>query len=172
VNYDQSVPKGLAVRIVPASRYAMFVCFINAAKLTYNYIYNKWFPVSKYEWDKSKPDFEYFSHGFLGKNIPMFIYIPIKKKTEKVNGIEKFSTIEKEQLQKEIYNLQKPRQKSIFEKLRKTKNISLIHNLIYILALFLLLIGIFFTYDNLVGRIIVITLYLLIRFALWFVYRK
>jgi len=86
VNYDQSVPKGLAVRIVPASRYAMFVCFTNAAKLTYNYIYNKWFPVSKYEWDKSKPDFEYFSPGFLVKNIPMFIYIPIKEKTEKVNG--------------------------------------------------------------------------------------
>jgi len=74
------VPKGLATREIPAARYAMFGCLINVIELTYGYIHNKWFPASKYEWDKSKPDFEYFSPGFSVGNIPVLIYIPIREK--------------------------------------------------------------------------------------------
>lgn len=74
--------------VVPAAEYAVFTTplveeedFVTSIQGTWNYILQEWFPVSGYEVDDTKPDFEFYDercHGWDHEKLQMEIYIPVK----------------------------------------------------------------------------------------------
>ena len=74
------VPEGLAMREIPAARYAVFECTIGTLSKTYTAIWQEWLPTSNYILDESKSDFEYYPPKTGPGDPPAAIYIPIKVK--------------------------------------------------------------------------------------------
>ncbi len=74
---------------VPQATYAVFTTppvneheFVDSIQGTWKYILEEWFPVSGYEIDETKVDFEYYDercHTWENSKIMMDIYIPIKR---------------------------------------------------------------------------------------------
>jgi AraC family transcriptional regulator len=76
---DASVPEGVIVRQVPASRYAVFECAISDIGRTYQYVYDTWLLSSPYEFTPGGADFEYYPpEGAIG--VSTAVYIPICEK--------------------------------------------------------------------------------------------
>lgn len=72
-----SAPAGLAIRRIPAARYAIFECPVAGIGETYGYIFRDWLPHSPYELNREAPVFEqYPPEGET--DTPVRIHIPIK----------------------------------------------------------------------------------------------
>ncbi len=72
----QVVPLGLVVREVPAARYVVFPCPLNAIGETYRYIFREWLPGSPLALSISAPVFEQYPP--VGEeNNPVLIHVPI-----------------------------------------------------------------------------------------------
>lgn len=76
------VPEGMSVKVVPASKYAVFTAkgiMPEAIQQTWKDIYGKWFPASGYE-RTDGPDFEWYDtrSQVNDENAEVDIYIPIK----------------------------------------------------------------------------------------------
>jgi AraC family transcriptional regulator len=78
---DAPVPEGAIARQVPASRYAVFECSMDAIGATYSYIYQTWLPASPYEFTPGGADFEYYPPQGATDASPA-VYIPVRAKAE------------------------------------------------------------------------------------------
>ena len=70
------IPRGLVVREVPAARYVVFPCPLNAIGETYRYIFREWLPGSPLALSITAPVFEQYPP--VGEeNSPVLIHVPI-----------------------------------------------------------------------------------------------
>ncbi len=82
------VPQGLIAFEIPVNNYAVFSIRPKFGFLwgivigkTKKYIFNEWFPRSKYEVDSSVlGDFEYHDNRSIGKKPSIDLYVPVKEK--------------------------------------------------------------------------------------------
>lgn len=76
-----TAPEGLTLREVPASRYAVFECAMDAIGATYRYVYEEWLPSSPFEFPPGGADYEYYPPEGATDVSPA-VYIPIREKQE------------------------------------------------------------------------------------------
>ncbi|MCU0523022.1 MAG: GyrI-like domain-containing protein, partial [Anaerolineae bacterium] len=76
---DAPVLPGVTVRQVPASRYAVFECPMEAIGATYGHVYNTWLPSSPYEFTPGGADFEYYPPQDA-EGASCAVWIPIRGK--------------------------------------------------------------------------------------------
>jgi predicted transcriptional regulator YdeE len=74
----ETIPEGLVVREVPAARYAVFKCPVQAIAQTYGYIFGEWRGTSAHEIDSSAPTFEEYP-PVGDTQSPVLIHIPIRE---------------------------------------------------------------------------------------------
>lgn len=89
LNFDNALEDMYKLE-VPAATYAVFATppvdeadFVSSIEGTWKYILEEWFPISGYEIDDSKLDFEFYDelcHHWECKKLSMYIYVPIIKK--------------------------------------------------------------------------------------------
>ncbi len=75
------VPKPLVVREVPAARFAVFECPLQAIGDTYRYAFAEWLPGSPYAVDGSAAAYERYPPE-VDVNAPVLIHIPIREKQQ------------------------------------------------------------------------------------------
>jgi len=74
-----AAPKGLVIRELPAARYAVFECPLQAIGETYRHIFGEWLAQSPYEISAAAPAFERYPPE--GKeDAPVRIHIPIRER--------------------------------------------------------------------------------------------
>jgi len=78
VSEGTTAPENLAIRKIPATRYAVFECPIHEIGQTKQYIFSQWLPSSPYKISTS-PAFEQYPPEGQDPS-PVFIYIPISEK--------------------------------------------------------------------------------------------
>lgn len=78
---------------IPGGLYAIFSTppvddYIQTIQDTWNKIFQNWLPASEFEFDESRPDFEYYDHRdhrwYFGGKVQMDICIPIKQKQDEI----------------------------------------------------------------------------------------
>lgn len=79
------VPEGVVARRVPASRYAVFECAMEAIGATYSHVYDTWLPASGCEFTPGGADFEWYPPPGAQGASPA-IYIPIREKEGGASG--------------------------------------------------------------------------------------
>ncbi|GAA0719760.1 AraC family transcriptional regulator [Clostridium malenominatum] len=89
LNFDNAMEDMYKLE-VPSATYAVFTTppvdetdFVSSIEGTWKYILEEWFPISGYEIDDSKLDFEFYDercHPWECKKLSMYIYVPIIKK--------------------------------------------------------------------------------------------
>lgn len=79
VKDDYAVSEGLAMRRIPAARFAVFECPVDAIGETYKRIFGEWLPKSPYGFNGSAPAFEQYPPEGEDPS-PVHIYIPIQDK--------------------------------------------------------------------------------------------
>lgn len=77
---DTACPDGLALREVPAARYAVFTCTLATIHNTYEHIFHTWIHASPYTHDGPKPCFEQYAPGTDSGESPVFVHIPIQRR--------------------------------------------------------------------------------------------
>ena len=76
----ESVPEGLAHRVVPAGLYAKFRCTMGSIGPTWGAIYGQWLPASAYVEDEARPALEHYPPETMGPDSPVEIYVAVKAK--------------------------------------------------------------------------------------------
>ena len=74
-----TVPEGLVIREIAASRYAVFECPMHTIGDTYRYIFTEWLQPAPYELSSFAPVFEQYPPAGQ-EHSPVLIHIPIKEK--------------------------------------------------------------------------------------------
>jgi AraC family transcriptional regulator len=73
-------PEGLALRQIPAQRYAVFTCTLATISQTYAAIYGQWLPASGYECSEPGADYEYYPPDMGNPpDEPVYIYKAIRE---------------------------------------------------------------------------------------------
>lgn len=75
-----TAPEGLVSREVPAATDAVFECTVATISQTYDFIHGEWLANSKYDYDRSAPEFEHYPPGTETGESPVFIHIPARKR--------------------------------------------------------------------------------------------
>jgi predicted transcriptional regulator YdeE len=75
-----ALPPGAEHRMVPAARYAVFDCGLDAIGATWKYAYERWLPTSGFEVDSTAVDFEFYPPVGPDGAQQVEIYIPVKPK--------------------------------------------------------------------------------------------
>ena len=75
-------PDGLAMRDVPAARYAVFECTVATIHETYEHIHHTWLPASRYTYDEPKPGFEHYAPGTDSGDSQVLIHVPVHEPNE------------------------------------------------------------------------------------------
>ncbi len=74
-----SIPEGLVLREVPAARYAVFACPMEAIGETYRFAFGEWLPSSPYHFSGAAPAFEQYPPE-EDESSPVLVHIPIVEK--------------------------------------------------------------------------------------------
>jgi len=77
VTEREAVPDDLAVREIPAARYAVFRCTVGTIGETYDAIFGAWMVEGGYDLDPELPHFEYYPPETASQESPVFIYVPV-----------------------------------------------------------------------------------------------
>ena len=81
VEGGESIPKGLTLREVPASRYAVFECTVKTISDTYDWIFGEWLPTALYGRPgegSPKADFERYPPYTDSGDTPVLLYIALE----------------------------------------------------------------------------------------------
>ena len=81
----QDVPKGLTLREVPASRYAVFECTVQTISSTYDWIFGQWLKKALYprpSEDSAKADFERYPSATDSGDTPVLLHIALEDEQE------------------------------------------------------------------------------------------
>jgi len=76
------VPKGLTLREVPASCYAVFECTVRTISDTYDWIFEHWVPTAPYgrpDGTSPKADFERYPPATDSGDTPVLLYIALEE---------------------------------------------------------------------------------------------
>lgn len=76
----QELPQGVERRVIPAARYAVFDCSLQAIGATWQMAYGEWLPVSSFELDTGAVDFEFYPPYPGEGEMRVEIFIPVKEK--------------------------------------------------------------------------------------------